>query len=154
MVALLLAAVSPTRAQRLDDFRLKGIRPMDTDASMVILVRALGESRDPEIHASLLKGILTGLEGQRNVPAPEGWNTLGERLGQSSSKDVREKDWLFIEGAVGELLLRGSRNPAGKVSDQLYHLAQDPTEDLNVFDYYPEVRRRLQQKLSNERSKR
>ena len=44
--------------------------------SMGLLVKTAKQSENPAIRVALLKGMLKGLEGQRQVPAPEGRGEL------------------------------------------------------------------------------
>lgn len=89
LILLAMTTVNSATAQRLDDFRQKSVRAMDTDASLILLVRVLNDSDDPTIQATLLKGMLAGLEGQRDMKAPEGWTDLSARLAQSPNSDIR-----------------------------------------------------------------
>ncbi|MEM6468035.1 MAG: c-type cytochrome [Planctomycetota bacterium] len=59
--------------------------------SIALLVETLGASEVPEVQAALLKGMLSGFEGRRNVAAPEGWTQLSDRLSTSENKAVRER---------------------------------------------------------------
>ncbi|MEM1228026.1 MAG: c-type cytochrome [Planctomycetota bacterium] len=59
--------------------------------SIALLVETLDASEFPEVQAALLKGMLSGFEGRRNVAAPNGWTQLSDRLSTSESKAVRER---------------------------------------------------------------
>ena len=58
--------------------------------SMEILVRAISETDDDTIRSSLLRGMLHGLTGRRNLPAPAGWAELKSSLEKSSDQSIRE----------------------------------------------------------------
>lgn len=62
---------------------------MDARASLGLLAGALHALDDPAIQARLLQGMLKGLEGRRDVPAPDGWAALSTKLAASPSEDVR-----------------------------------------------------------------
>ena len=63
---------------------------IDQAASLALLVETLRETDDPKIHETLLRGMSRGLEGQRNVAAPVGWDKLSARLSTSDNVNVRE----------------------------------------------------------------
>ena len=48
--------------------------------SMGLLVKTAKQSENAAVRVSLLQGMLKGLEGQRKVPAPEGWAELSAEL--------------------------------------------------------------------------
>ena len=89
LILLAISTANPVSAQRLDDFRQKNVRAMDTDASLRLLVGVLNDTDAPAIQSTLLKGMLEGMEGQRDLTAPEGWTDLSARLDQSPNGDVR-----------------------------------------------------------------
>lgn len=57
--------------------------------SLTILVETLGTIDDPAIQASLLQGMISGLEGRRNVDSPKDWLSLSNKLGDSEDVLVR-----------------------------------------------------------------
>lgn len=58
--------------------------------SLTLLVEALEASDDSKVRCAVLRGILRGLEGLRNVTPPPGWSTLSARLGGSEDACERE----------------------------------------------------------------
>jgi putative heme-binding domain-containing protein len=56
---------------------------------LAVLVEVLKTTDDAGIQASLLKGMLSGLEGQRNVRAPKGWSKVSAKLLKSDDRAVR-----------------------------------------------------------------
>lgn len=78
---LLLVAVLPKNAiaQQLNEAQ-----------SLSLIVSAIAESNDSDIQTALLQGMLSGLEGRRNVPTPNGWSDLGKRLASSESPKLRD----------------------------------------------------------------
>lgn len=63
---------------------------IDEGQSFVLLVKTLEASDDPNVRSALLRGMLRGLEGRRNVPAPKGWSELSATLSQSDDASVRD----------------------------------------------------------------
>ena len=55
-----------------------------------LLMKTLRNTDDPAVQASLLKGMLKGLEGRRDLEPPESWGTLYEELQKSDEPLVRE----------------------------------------------------------------
>ena len=58
--------------------------------SLELLVEALGKTEDPAVQASLLQGMVRGLEGRRNIKPPENWQTLGSAFSASSNLTIRD----------------------------------------------------------------
>lgn len=55
-----------------------------------LLVETIASSDDPVVQAALLEGMLSGLEGRRNVAAPKDWAKLSDKLAASENAAVRE----------------------------------------------------------------
>jgi putative heme-binding domain-containing protein len=63
----------------------------DQQESLHLLVRTLSSVEDqPQVCSSLMQGMLSGLEGRRDVPAPKGWKSLSEKFSESEDAKVRE----------------------------------------------------------------
>jgi putative heme-binding domain-containing protein len=62
---------------------------IDESESLVLLVKTLNVTEDASIRAALMRGMLSGLEGRRNVAAPNGWSELSTRLATSNDQNVR-----------------------------------------------------------------
>ena len=60
----------------------------DSD-SLAVLVEVLQTTDDASVQASLLKGMLRGLEGQRDVRAPGGWDKVSAKLLKSDDRQIR-----------------------------------------------------------------
>ena len=56
---------------------------------LAVLVEVLKSSDDAGVQASLLAGMLSGLEGQRNVRPPKGWSKVSAKLLKSDDRAVR-----------------------------------------------------------------
>ncbi|MCH2126463.1 MAG: c-type cytochrome [Pirellulaceae bacterium] len=65
-------------------------KPIDEAESLVLLVKALSKSDNSDVQAALLRGMLSGLEGRRQVTAPAGWDEVGAALARSSDAQVQE----------------------------------------------------------------
>ena len=93
----------------------------ETD-SLGLLVQVLKGTEDPAIQASLLKGILSGLEGRRNVPAPKGWSDVSGKLLESDNREVRkmalELGQVFGDPAAIKVMLATVRNKKAAVGDR------------------------------------
>ena len=55
-----------------------------------LLVQAVVDAPDPTTKAALLQGVLAGLAGRRNVPAPEKWKDARDSLLKSENDEVRD----------------------------------------------------------------
>lgn len=62
----------------------------DDAESMQLLVETLGEVEKTSVLKSLMSGMLKGLEGRRDVNAPEGWETVAEKLNAHNDSRVRD----------------------------------------------------------------
>jgi putative heme-binding domain-containing protein len=63
---------------------------IDEAESFALLVETLEAHDDAGIRTALLKGMLRGLEGRRNVTAPKGWSELSAKLSKSDDANVRD----------------------------------------------------------------
>lgn len=64
---------------------------IDERESLELLVSTLESMEaEPAVCGSLMRGMLSGLEGRRNVAPPSGWRALSEKFAHSQDADVRE----------------------------------------------------------------
>ncbi len=63
---------------------------VDESKSLALLVDTIKSTNDSAVQASLMKGMLSGLEGRRNISPPAGWSDLNTRLSISDNDNVRE----------------------------------------------------------------
>ena len=63
---------------------------VDEQESLSLLVKTLDAIDDPAVQTALLQGMLNGLDGRRNVPAPTVWLKVGAKLAKSDNAKVRE----------------------------------------------------------------
>ena len=66
------------------------LRAVDEQESLALLVETLDTIDDPAVQTALLQGMLNGLDGRRNVPAPAAWLKVGAKLAKSDNPQVRE----------------------------------------------------------------
>lgn len=62
----------------------------DESETLNLLVQAVVDAPDPTTKAALLQGVLAGLAGRRNVPAPEKWKDARDSLLKSENDEVRD----------------------------------------------------------------
>lgn len=62
----------------------------DESETLNLLVQAVVDAPDPTTKAALLQGVLAGLAGRRNVPAPEKWKDARDGLLKSRNDEVRD----------------------------------------------------------------
>ena len=79
----------------------------DETESLELLIKTIDTTNDPGIQASLLQGMISGLEGRRNVAPPKTWWELSKKLGDSAShperiKTIWGKGYLLVPDAWGE----------------------------------------------------
>ena len=67
----------------------KNAPPVSSGDQLELLVEMIGETEFPSIRARLLRGMLDGLEGRRNLAPPSGWNAISPTLATSGNADVR-----------------------------------------------------------------
>ena len=88
----------------------------DETDSFALLVETLESSDDPSVQAALLKGMLSGLEGRRNVHPPRGWTKLNDKLAASENAAVRERSLalsqIFGDQAAVARALASVKDPA------------------------------------------
>lgn len=90
------------------------LEPLNANQSLDLVTGALAQANSDEIRASLLRGMKSGLEGQRNVDAPEGWSEISRELSQNPSRDIsaltRELGQIFGDKAATQLALERLQN--------------------------------------------
>lgn len=80
LIGLLLAAVVAS-------LLVSPVNASDAD-SLGLLVKALETNKGAAVRVSLMKGMLSGLEGRRDVKAPAGWAALSEKLMNNKDANV------------------------------------------------------------------
>ncbi len=98
------------------------LEPLNANQSLDLVTGALAKADSDEIRASLLRGMKSGLEGQRNVDAPEGWSEISRELSQNPSRDIsaltRELGQIFGDKAATQLALERLQNRSAPGSER------------------------------------
>ena len=63
---------------------------VDEEESLLLLVTTLDEVEDSAVQTALMQGMLSGLAGRRDVPAPEAWKKVSAKFAKSEDANVRE----------------------------------------------------------------
>ncbi len=67
------------------------VRAGEERESLDLLVNTLvSMENEPAVCSSLMRGMLSGLEGRRNVDPPSGWGPLSEKFSRSPDAEVRD----------------------------------------------------------------
>ena len=83
-------AAKNTPPPSFDQLRKQAIKRLDSRSSLNLLTKSLTSTKDSQTQAALLRGMVAGLAGQRNVPAPTGWGAAMASLSKSSDAEVRK----------------------------------------------------------------
>ncbi len=93
----------------------------DSD-SLAVLVEVLQTTDDASVQASLLKGMLRGLDGQRDVRAPRGWDKVSAKLLKSDDRQIRtmtlQLGQIFGDPQAITFMLSTVRNPKADELDR------------------------------------
>lgn len=65
-------------------------RSLGATASLGVLVETLQQEGRAEVQVALLNGILLGLDGRRDVPAPKGWESMRDQLNAGGTPAVKQ----------------------------------------------------------------
>lgn len=102
--------------------RAQLVRPVDSQKSLVLLSRTLAITEDSQVQKALLLGMLSGLEGRRNVAPPEGWNAVGKKLFAGEDEEVKrmidQLGQIFGDQASTDRALSVLRNRKAKIGDR------------------------------------
>ncbi|MEM9367105.1 MAG: c-type cytochrome [Planctomycetota bacterium] len=99
----------------------------DGTEPIALLIETIAASEDPRIQATLLKGMLSGLEGRRNVESPVGWMGLSDTLAANANAEVRVRSLalsqIFGDEAAVTRALAIVKDPAVPVNQRRSTLA-------------------------------
>jgi putative heme-binding domain-containing protein len=70
--------------------RERGVKRLDSKRSLELLARSLGATENANVQSALLEGMLSGLQGSRNVTPPKNWGATKIRLATSEDSKVRQ----------------------------------------------------------------
>jgi putative heme-binding domain-containing protein len=103
-----------------------------------LLAQTLNTTDDNEVRAALLRGMLLGLEGRRDITPPAGWKTLTVSLAETSNPELNRLtlrlSQIFGDKAATEKALATLRNrkaPAPQRRDALKSLITQQNQDLS-----------------------
>jgi hypothetical protein len=97
------------------------VKAIDESESLNWLVQTLDASDDPAIQTALMRGMLSGLAGRRNVAAPKGWSELSQKFASSDNSSTRELSTQLSQ-IFGDV----------KATQRALTMLQDPTAELNA----------------------
>ncbi len=90
-----------------------------SDPQLDLIVSALQKVDDPKVQASFLRGMLSGLVGQRNVTAPKGWVILKAKLEKQNNAEVKklvaQLSQIFGDESASQAALVTLRNNTAKL---------------------------------------
>ena len=104
------------------ELRERAVKRLDSNRSLELLARRLGATDDATVQSALLEGMLTGLQGNRNVSPPKNWGATKASLAKSDDNKVRQLtqqlsqvfgDQAAIEGALATI-----RDQSAKAGDR------------------------------------
>lgn len=61
----------------------------DETQILELLVETLNQTDDPNVQESLMRGMIAGLEGRREVTAPKNWASLNAKFAQNANPEIR-----------------------------------------------------------------
>jgi len=107
---------------------------------LALLVQALGKTKDPAIRSALMRGMLAGLAGRRNVAPPAGWAELSAGFARSDVATIRELSQqlsqVFGDENAAALALAMVKDQSGNIASRrsalrlLLNLQNEDASDL------------------------
>ena len=120
--------------QRLRNSQLE---PLNANASLAIVTRTLAATGNPTSQAALLRGMKSGLEGQRQIEPPRGWSEVSKTLLGSQTPDIvtltQELGQIFGDKAAIRLALETLKDrslPASTRRAALHSLVAQQNPEL------------------------
>ncbi|MDA7667892.1 ThuA domain-containing protein, partial [bacterium] len=102
--------------------RERAVRSLDSKQSLELLARSLAVTADTNVQSALLEGMLSGLQGSRNVSPPKNWGTTKASLSKSSDSKVRQLtqqlSQVFGDQSAIQAALTTVRDPSAKPEDR------------------------------------
>ena len=115
-----VTAMAP--APSFQQLRERAVKRLDSNLSLELLSRSLGAADDARVQAALLEGMLSGLQGNRNVSPPKNWGTTKTRLAKSDDSKVRQLtqqlSQVFGDQSAIEDALKTIRDRSAKTDDR------------------------------------
>ncbi|MDE0860222.1 MAG: PmoA family protein [Akkermansiaceae bacterium] len=126
-VTFISTPAKPVPLIDLNQARLENIIEMDRDHAFFLLFDQLAKTENPITRRSLLKGILLGLDGQRNLPPPPGWLRLRanflDQKDPELTKLVERLSQVFGDKEAVARALATLKNKAASLPDRKQALA-------------------------------
>lgn len=108
--------------------RQQRVKPADTELSLKLLSSSLSQSSDAAVQLALLKGMLKGLEGKRDLSTPAGWSDVQSKLLQSQNSEVvrlaTQLNQIFGDEAATRQLIETIKDTNQKVDQRRSALRQ------------------------------
>ena len=105
-----------------------------------LLVHTISECEDSSVRCSLMRGMLSGLEGQRHAVPPPNWSELADHLAADSKQRVRDLasqlSQRFGDLAATQRALAVLRDDSKTVPERrsaLYSLLNDQNDEASIF---------------------
>lgn len=126
-VTFISSPAKPVPLIDLNQARLENIVEMDREKAFSLLFTQLAVTDNPEIQKSLLKGILLGLDGQRNLIPPATWLELRAKLldqdNPELTKYLEQLSQIFGDKEAARRALATLKNEDASISDRKQALA-------------------------------
>lgn len=94
---------------------------IDEAQSLDLLVKTLESTDNPQVQVALMRGMLRGLAGRRQVQAPQGWSDLSQQLAVSDDHNIRDLS-MQLSQIFGDV----------KATRRALAILRDPAADLNA----------------------
>ncbi len=131
------AIITKPEAINFNLLREQKLRRVDSKISLELLAKSLASTDNTDTQLALLKGILTGLEGRRDVGTPKNWSLTKEHLSKSGNAEVATQlqrlGQIFGDrGATQKAIatVRDSKAPADSRRDALKSLVTQKAPEL------------------------
>jgi putative heme-binding domain-containing protein len=112
----------PSPPPSFQQLRERAVKSLDSKLSLELLARSLAATEDAKVQSALLQGMLSGLQGSRNVSPPKNWGATKESLAKSNDSKVRQLtqqlSQVFGDQSAILAALATVRNPSAKDEDR------------------------------------
>lgn len=112
----------PSRPPSFQQLRERAVNRLDSVRSLELLAGRLSSVNDAGVQAALLEGMLSGLEGSRNVSPPKNWGATRTSLARSRDSKVRQLtqqlSQVFGDQAAVQAALATVRDRGAKTGDR------------------------------------
>ncbi|MEM7144413.1 MAG: ThuA domain-containing protein [Verrucomicrobiota bacterium] len=123
--------------EKFQKLREAQVKQLDSTKALDLLAQSLEKNENPAVRAALLRGMLQGLEGRRNLTPPPSWKSASLALDKSSTPEIKRLtqrlNQIFGDKAATEkalATLKNNKAPAPQRREALQAL---------VTQQYPEL---------------